>query len=376
MYEIVRYTPALKERVVRLQRELWSADLDVNAAYLEWKYERNPYADSPAIYLALHDGEPVGMRGLFGARWEVGRPPRAFAGPCAGDLVIAPEHRNRGLSERIMDAAARDIVDAPYPFVFNLSASLATQLASLRTGWKSAGPLETARWHAPERWAEARVMRYAGRLPYLWRFAARAARPFHALDRHGRRHRGGRHRQVILERAPRPDPMSTLVAEVGGDGRIRHVRDRRYFEWRFQNPLSAYRFLYWMSGELEGYLVLQAPAHRPGGLVTIVDWEARDTRVLAELLEAALGWGRFDDLIVWTSTLPAEGHALLFDSGFVAVATTESIGQAFRTKAVRPTVLVRAVRPGVAPARDWQVDGRPVLDLASWDLRMVYSDSF
>jgi hypothetical protein len=52
---------------------------------------------------------------------------------------------------QIMDAAARDIVDAPYPFVFNLSASLATQLASLRTGWKSAGPLETAHWRAPER---------------------------------------------------------------------------------------------------------------------------------------------------------------------------------------------------------------------------------
>jgi hypothetical protein len=375
MYEIVRYTAEFKDRVVRLQTHLWSSDLAVNAAYLEWKYERNPYADSPAIYLALHHGEPVGMRGLFGASWQVGQPPRTFAGPCAGDLVIAPEHRNRGLSEQIMDAAARDIVDAPYPFVFNLSASLVTQFASLRTGWKSAGPLETAHWRAPERPAEARLRRYAERLPYLWRFAARSGDPFHALDRNARRHRGGRRRSVVVEPRPWAGPMAALVAELGGDGRIRHVRDWRYLEWRFQNPLSAYRFLYWTGAELEGYLVLQAPARRPGGLVSIVDWEARDNTVRAGLLDAALVWGRFDDIAVWTDMLPAEARGLLLDAGFVAAPPAGSIGTAFRTKAVRPTVLVKPVRPGATAQRDWDIDGRSVLELGSWDLRMVYSDS-
>jgi hypothetical protein len=216
------------------------------------------------------------------------------------------------------------------------------------------------------------VWRYAERLPYLWRFAARATRPFHALDRNGRRRAG----QVTLERTPWPGRMAALVADLGGDGRIRHVRDRGYFEWRFQNPLSTYRFLYWMSAELEGYLVLHAPAHRPGGPVSLIDWEARDRRVLAGLLEAALTWGRFGDLSVWTAAVPAGGRALLRDSGFVAAPTTESIGHAFRTKRLRPTLLATAVGAGATTAQEWTVDGRRVLDLESWDLRMVYSDSF
>ena len=36
--------------------------------------------------------------------------------------------------------------------------------------------------------------------------------------------------------------MAELV-ERSGDTRIRHVRDSQYFQWRFQNPLSRYRYL-------------------------------------------------------------------------------------------------------------------------------------
>jgi hypothetical protein len=182
---------------------------------------------------------------------------------------------------------------------------------------------------------------------------------------------------MVVEPTPRAGPMAALVAELGGDGRIQHVRDRRYLEWRFQNPLSAYRFLYWAGGaELEGYLVLQAPARRLGGVVSIVDWEARDDTVRAGLLDAALAWGRFDDIAVWTDALPATARGLLFDAGFVAAPPAGSIGTAFRTKAVRPTVLVKPVRPGAMAPRDWDVDGRSLLDLGSWDLRMIYSDTF
>jgi hypothetical protein len=71
-YEIVRYRPAHKPQVAKLQTHLWSSDSNLAARYLEWKYEENPYAKEPVIYLAFQGGELVGMRGLYPSRWEFG----------------------------------------------------------------------------------------------------------------------------------------------------------------------------------------------------------------------------------------------------------------------------------------------------------------
>jgi hypothetical protein len=40
------------------------------------------------------------------------------------------------------------------------------------------------------------------------------------------------------------------------------VRDQRYLAWRFLNPRSLYRFLFWEASKLEGYLVLQAKRYK------------------------------------------------------------------------------------------------------------------
>jgi len=143
-YEIVRYSPEFKAAVVKLQTHLWSPDVAVNRAYLEWKYDRNPYMETPFIHLALHGGRVVGMRGMYGARWEIGRPAQTFLVPCAGDLVILPEHRNRGLARKIIETAADDLAASGHTYAFSLSASLVTQVSSLTAGWRSVGALETA----------------------------------------------------------------------------------------------------------------------------------------------------------------------------------------------------------------------------------------
>src|SRR3712207_6320470 len=122
--EIVRYRPEHKAAVVELQTHHWGSDRALNAAYLEWKYERNPYLPGGLIHLALSDGRVVGMRGLYGARWEAGSPWEACLAPCAADLVIAPRHRNRGLAARIMQAAAADLAAGGLPYALNLSANL------------------------------------------------------------------------------------------------------------------------------------------------------------------------------------------------------------------------------------------------------------
>jgi len=376
-YEIVKYCPEFKKQVVQLQTYLWNSDVALNAAYLEWKYEHNPYMKAPFIHLAVSEGQVIGMRGLYGAKWQIGCPSQTFVGPCAGDLVIAPAHRNRGLVTKIMQAAADDLADSGYVYVFNLSAGLATQLGSLTTGWRSAGPVETV-WFRSLR---TRGREYTSHLRFVRRFANRLLvpssakkQPFYFLDGKSTQRRCEAGSYVSVEPAPRPKAMAELVERIGSDGRLRQVRDQEYFAWRFQSPLSRYRFLFWGDATLEGYLVLQTYVHGKG--ISIVDWEATNIKVRADLLQTAMQWGKFDELTIWTATLPAEVKTLLRNAGFRILGKTESIGRAYSVSAPRPTVLLRAVRRDMLKETDWIMAQRRLLDLDNWDLRMIYSDSF
>ena len=374
-YEVIKYRPEFKSQVVELQRHLWSPDPVLNAVYLEWKYERNPYQDTPLIYLALCAGKVVGMRGMCGAQWQLGHPDRTFLGLCACDLVIAPDHRNRGLFTKIMRAALNDLANHGTEYVFNLSASPITFVGSLAKGWRSIGSLQMVSRQAEQRLSFRRVRRFVARLPVLWRYAetlpflysAEERTPFCSLDRNSARPQREASPFVRVERHPQPEAMAELVKRIGSDGRIRQVRDQQYFSWRFQNPLSVYRFLFWEDSQLEGYLVLEKSVsrHADRARVNIMDWEATDKHVWADLLHAAIRLGDFEEMVTWSVSLHDVPKKLLQEMGF----TTLETGRMTR---YRPCVLVRPVRDEMLKA-DWVLFNCRLLDLANWDLRLLYS---
>jgi hypothetical protein len=188
--------------------------------------------------------------------------------------------------------------------------------------------------------------------------------PFHFIDKmgvHGRR--------VFLEKTPRPESMAELVKQINSDGRIRHIKDQQYFTWRFQNPLSMYRFFFWEDASLEGYLVLQTSVYTNRVNVNIVDWEAANTQVLVDLLQTAIDLCKFTYLTIWSATLPDEAKILLQNADFNYVSETE------RIKYHYPTVLVKSVYNDM-PRTDWVLANRKLLDLTNWDLRMIYSDNY
>ncbi len=375
-YEVVKYTPEFKDHVAKLIRHLQSPDVTLNAEYLDWKYGRNPYVDSRLIYVALHRGQVVGMRGIWGAKWQIGHPCQTLVAPCAGDLVIDPAHRNHGVYTKIMKAALKDLAAREYTYVFNLSANPVNYLGSLMAGWRSAGALQTARWRSKQGTTYRLLHRYISRLSVL--SSGKNRGPFYSLDRNGVLHRGEGDSHVNVERNPRLEVMAELVERIGNDGRIRHVRDQQYFAWRFQSPLSAYRFLYWQGARLEGYLVLRTSVypHRFGEGVSIVDWEATNLQIRADLLQAAVLWGNFSQLTIWSETLPVEVKRVLQGTGFELSNDAKSLGYSYRAGANRTGVLVRPVREEMLRETDWVLGDRRLLNLDDWNLRMIYSDSF
>lgn len=374
-YEIVRYEPGLKPQVIELQQHLWSPSAALNAAYLEWKYERNPYVDTPLIYLAMCHGRAVAMRGFFGTRWEGGIPAQQSTALYADDLAIDPEHRNRGLISKMMSAAFEDLAKRDYQFAVNLSPGPITLLSSLAGGWRSVGLMEPMRrrpWRVAVRSARERVIR---RLPLpsgelrtaLRQWIGSKRRSLADIDVASARRSATGSASICFEDSPRCSAMAELVARTGGV-RVRHLRDTDYFRWRFQNPLRRYRFLYWANPNLEGYLVLQdyTTDYANQEVVNIVHWEASSLAVRRELLHAAMRLTADRNLVIWSAGLPGTSTALLGDAGFKLEPMPQSAVQP------RDALLVRPIRAAELSG-DWLFAGQRLLDLNSWDLRMLYS---
>jgi hypothetical protein len=159
------------------------------------------------------------------------------------------------------------------------------------------------------------------------------------------------------------------VERIDGSGRIRHVRDNEYFRWRFQNPLRHYRYIYWEEDRLEGYLVLQEQLglNVDRNLLNIVDWEATGETVCERLLQTAIASFAHDrELRIWSATLPQSTIAVLRNNGFRTIKPPKDV-------ATFPTaILVRPVA-GYPLDTEWALGGRRLLDLASWEMPMLYS---
>jgi GNAT superfamily N-acetyltransferase len=351
--EVILYAPCFKERVAALQTSLWSPDTRLNRQYLEWKYERNPYVTTPLIYLAVRDGDVLGMRGFYGACWELGEPTESRTIPCAGDFCVAAEHQGSGLHSAIMAAALPDLAERGYPYVFSLSAGRVTRAASLLTGWKSGGGVEVLELCVP-----AAADSIARPSETFARWDEVCAGPWSLA--------GG---SAVPSREPRPEEMADLAARLRRDDRACHVHDRQFFAWRFENPLSQHRFLFYERDGLEGYVVLAASTWRVEPRVNLLAWQAADAEVATELLRAVIARGGFARLLVWSRFLSESRQRSLVDAGFVDADPKPGL------RSWRPRFMVRPTEEQCLDS-EWIIAGKRLLDLDGWDLQMLDSDGY
>jgi hypothetical protein len=305
------------------------------------------------------------MRGLCGAQWEIGHTGQSVLMPCAGDTTTDPEHRGRGLMRQILQFTQTDTALAVFPYMLGLSAAAPVYFCALSEGWRLVGPYGTMLRPTP-----LSKMVKPGRLKNL----ARRLRRYSLVEKlmrgtmqlgHPRATPG--HIQVSTE--PRPADMASLVERIKRPDKIRHVRDQRYYAWRFRSPLSSYRFFYWQKNTLDGFLVLQKSVLSAAGPAHIVEWAATDPEVLTELLQAAVRDVGFGSIEIWAATLPDEMASSLCEHGFTKVESH------LPDTAYRPSILGRCLNTTLLD-REWNLAGRLLTDLDNWDLRMVYSDQY
>jgi hypothetical protein len=363
--------------VTELQRHLWRGDDATNDAYFQWKYWDGPACEHSLLLVVLHGDRVVGMRGEIGMRWEGGNPRHTFAATNSADLLIAPQHRGRGLNRELAAALAGSLTERDCPYSFGWSAGPRPLEWLPRVGWSELGSLG-ARISTPAA-AGSRVRRALARVPVVGRHVAhRRAREFeravedrdpagalHAVPDSVFRVPGGR---VRLAGAPRPEAMAALVERLGHDGRVRHVRDDSWFAWRFRDPFARNRFVYWDDGQLEGYLVVQGRTNRALDHLAIVDVEAGSERVLADMVRAARDHLGVDKQVLWCATFGDDTLAVLSGNGFEPVPEPQHVGE--------PRAALLALRLPAADRVEKLLGSRSPMRLSDWDVRMSYSDAF
>jgi hypothetical protein len=367
------YTPDYQKQVGRVEKRLLNTSAKLNAAYMHWKYGCNPYIKEPLIYMALHNDRVVGIRAMFGTCWETEGHEETVILPSSSDAIIVPEHRDHGLFRELTDYTLEDSRARGYSHVLNLSPNASNYIVSVMTmGWSPMGSSELLSFPgvqnasvandgettAPRGYAEKLLN--AGRAAGRRAWTAMRISQYPRLDRNARVRRG----PITVCREPRPEEMANLVKQLGGGGRLRHVRDTTFFSWRYRNPHSRYRFLYWGDTNLEGYLVLQNTVGRRR--VNIVDWEGRDLQIRADLLETAMELGKFRSVGIWGTSLSAPAKDMLLQAGFSLAATpADSLNRRFDGQFLLKSLSVKKKT----------VLGHDPLNLDNWDLRMIYSDS-
>jgi hypothetical protein len=299
------------------------------------------------------------------------------------DAVVHPEHRRRGLFENITAAILGELANSNYDYIFALTSNPASSANFIKMGWRRACSMQMAIWPTEQSSSVRRLARKLPLLPSLYRRlhsdtptqplpSAENHLPFDTLDKHSTQTHSDTFSHVVVESAPRPEAMAKLVERIGNDGRMRHVRDQQFFAWRFQNPLSIFRFMFWEGAELEGYLILQTQAI-PGNdtWINIVDWEASHMEARADLLRAAIQWGNFDTVTVWSASLPNEVKTLLSECNFHFLEEVYSLAHGLYC----PSILVRPVRSEMLQL-DWALANHRLLDMTNWDVRAIYSDDY
>lgn len=367
------YEASDKLAVAELQQHLWGGGIERNIAYLEWKYERNPYLNEPLLYLALQGDRVVGMRGVIGSRWILPGSGTPLTIPYADDLVVHPDHRGGGLHRLIMTEALRDLARRGFHHVINLSAVPITAIASLRMQWRDAGSFRPMYRRTAAKVLLDQTIESLAKVPLLWRGADKLAK-LHLL-RPARLFDGGV--AAFTSGAAKPGAAATaddeltamaeLAARFADGSRIRHVHDVQYLKWRYANPLCQYHCLWPQSGATDGYVVLQHAlgANTDRLRVNIVDWEASSAALRLSILDQFLGTERCHEIWCWGLALPPELEHGLQQRGFSQVPPHPKYQRVL-------SLLIRGLSDADADA-DYVCSGVRLDDVGNWSVRMINS---
>ncbi|WP_290811691.1 GNAT family N-acetyltransferase [Halovivax sp.] len=212
--------------------------------WFRWKYVENPVADHVPIVVARRDGDLIGARSFLPVRVAVDGVERVAYQPC--DTMVHPDHRRQGVFTRMNEAAIERYAAGEPAFFFNFPNGR-SKPGNLKLGWREVGTVPM--YYRPQKpvsaareWIANRTDRIdeegAAASELLERVATDPVADAHrAIDRR----LGGATDGLTIDRYERPTeaPLEPTYRRAVPEG-VHTVRDRAFYEWRFDNPANEY----------------------------------------------------------------------------------------------------------------------------------------
>jgi len=350
-YEIRLYHPDFFPQVVDLLKYLIGIDHNTNRDYFKWKYDDNPYTESPLGIMALYKGKVVGFRGYFATRFQIKGKNDKIISLCPGDTCVHPDHRRKGLSVAMGNRASKEYT-GKYPFFLNLSSTKISLPGYLRMRFL---PLASKTYLT--RCSMAGVVK----------FLFNAKQQFNQIAPWII---SGTFDDIIVSQQPRPKEMHVLIEgqEVSTD-KIALYQDEDFFRWRYANKHNKYVFLYRIKNEvITGYIVIRvSPNNRRG---YIVDYAQGDETSIEKILKFIIKARCFDVLSIYYFSLTDNIKQNIQDLGFKKVSLFRIIEK--RIKGELP-LLIRPVKHNYSD-NDFFVEGIDLRKIKNWHIKGICSD--
>lgn len=227
-YTIRHYRAEDRGEVCSLYGTVGGSDRD---GWFDWTFEDNPATESVPMTVGTHDGTVVAAKPATAYRLTCEG--RTYVALGAGDALVHPEHRGRGLAAETTEALTVAYEHGDADLFFTVSTASPPD-RSAELDWRSVGRVPVhCRLHRPA----AMVSATGGPTQLAVRTAGgvgRATLGFLDLVRGTTDHR---------VRAHDDPPVGTLralyrVAEPDG---LHAVRDGEYLRWRYRHPDWHYR---------------------------------------------------------------------------------------------------------------------------------------
>lgn len=357
-YRIRRYRPADREAFFSLYESVFGHR--ATGDWFEWRFVDPPASDRIPIFVAESDGDLVGARPFLCFELETGR--RRLLGVQTCDTMVHPDHRRKGLFTWMTERAYEAYGARQQPVVQFSVPNQYSRPGYLKLGCAVVGPFALShRIHHPDSLVgDDRLARLAG-----------AGRPILRLYNTARRRLVAPpvDDEISVRCHDRvPSDLFERLYETAVPNRIHAVRDRAFYEWRFDNPRWTYRaYTAHRDGEPVAGIVTGTKTANGGtrmqltDAVPLVGGQYRRA-ALAALLGRILSDAGFVDLVsARPGAIPAD---LLAAFGFVP---DDRIPLSL---ASTTTLLITKLIDGREDDR-WIVDGHDLQDPTSWQLALA-----
>ena len=361
-YTLRRYRPEDRQPFFDLHDAIGMIPHDGGTEWFDWKFVDNPYLAHTPLFVAEREdtGEIVGVRPFMAFRLRAG--PRTAIGLQTADTGVHPDHQSRGLFARMNELAFEYYRQREPEVMFSIPNNL-SRPGYLKGGAKTVSPIRShLRIESPSQFIDQKLGSW---VPSQTGSVLDGLASGY-LGFRDRQHNGDASKQITVDRhATVPSETLAALGTSQIPSEIHAVRDRRFYDWRFENPNWEYD-AFVANRDGEPFAAMVAGTREHGG------------RVLTRIVDAVPLAG--EDRLPGFAAILSRLLEVRGDSDVFALAGTGVPSKLLRQFGFQPndelplspvsnqTILITMPLQRTSTENEWVIEGRDVTDPTNWQL--------